>query len=338
MKAAVISQMGGPWQLSEVPTPHPGPEDVLIRVHACGLCGNDVLATNGILPFPSIEPAITGHEPVGEIVEVGSAVTERAVGDLVGATWIRGTCGDCGYCQARPPLTATAAFRCAAPVSTGFTVQGGHAEYMVAAASETVSIPDGLSPELAAPLLCGGYTAISALRASEPRRDERVAVLGIGGMGHLAVQFSRAAALETVAVTSSEEKHKPARELGADLVVASGPELREVGGADVILVTGSSYRSATDSLPALRENGRMVLAGIDPATPFTIPPEHPFFGLGQRIIGATHHGEHHLRDALDMAASGTIRPMVETFPKERVSEAVDKTARGDVRFRAVVTY
>lgn len=340
MKAAVIPEVNASWELREVPTPRPGPGDVLIRVRACGVCVNDVWATRGVIGFPAITPAITGHEPVGEVVELGPGVTSRRVGDRVGTTWVRGACGRCDYCLQDRPLSGTAAFLCAAPTSTGFTVQGGHAEYMVVPATQTVLIPDGLSAELAAPVLCAGYTSWSALRTAEPQPHERVAVLGIGGLGHLAVQFSRACGFETVAITSSPEKHGLARSLGADIVVADGAQLREAGGADVIVSTSSSHRAAADCLQGLRVGGRLVLAGIDPAEPFVIPPAlaYPFFALGNKILGATHKGTEYLREALAIVATGKVTPMIETFPKEQVAQAVDKVGKGDVRFRAVVTY
>ncbi|MBM7774550.1 alcohol dehydrogenase/propanol-preferring alcohol dehydrogenase [Actinokineospora baliensis] len=340
MKAAVIPGINAAWELREVPTPVPGPGEVLVRVAACGMCVNDVDATRGYIPFPSFEPAITGHEPVGTVVELGPGVTSRQVGDVVGTTWIRGTCGRCDYCRLELPLSGQAAFNCAAPTSTGFTVQGGHAEYLAVAARETVLIPDGLAPELAAPVLCAGYTALSALRAGEPAPGERVAVLGIGALGHLAVQFARAAGFETIAITSSPDKRDLAVDLGAAHVVGSGAELREIGGADVVLVTAPSYAAASESLQGLRVNGRLVLAGIDGAEPFTIPPavQYPFFAQRNRIIGATHDDPRYLREALDLVAAGAVTPMVEVFPAEQVQDAVEKVGKREVRFRAVITY
>ncbi len=338
MKAAVIPGVNEDWELREVPTPEPGPADVLIRVRASGICSNDVLVTKGMLPFPAFDPAIPGHEPVGEVVAVGDAVTSRQVGDVVGTTWIRGTCGSCDYCRLGLPLSARAAFACAAPVSTGFTVQGGQAEYMVVAADQTVLIPGHLSPELAVPVLCAGYTSWSALRSADPKPGERVAVVGIGGLGHLAVQYARACGFDTIAVSSSPEKHDLARELGASTVVSNGEELRAAGGADVVLVTGTSYRAAADAMTGLNVDGRLVLAGIDVTEPFTLPPTLPFFGLGQRIIGATHNGTEYLREALDLVAQGKVKPLVETFAAEDIAEAVRKVGKGEVRFRAVVTY
>lgn len=208
-------------------------------------------------------------------------------------------------------MTGQAAFACAAPTTTGFSVQGGHAEYMVVGADETVLLPDGLPFELAAPMLCAGYTGWSALRAGDPQPHERVAVLGIGAVGHLAVQFAHACGLETIAMTSSADKHDVVRRLGADEVVANGAELRAAGGADVILATGKSYPAAAEALTGLRPGGRLVLSGIDPTAPFTVPPAGrglPFIGTRMQVIGSTHNGPQYLREALDLAAAGKVTP------------------------------
>lgn len=340
MQAAVIPDVNTAWELREIPTPRPGPGHVLIRVHASAICYNDVLVTRGFIPFPAFSPAVTGHEPAGEVVEVGAGVTTRRTGDRVGVTWIQGTCGRCDYCALGLPLSGQAAFRCAAPAMTGFTAPGGHAEYLVAPADATVLLPDGLDYELAAPVLCAGYTAWSALSKAAPRPHERVAVLGVGGLGHLALQFSAAGGFETVAITRSPDKHAAARDLGADLVVGSGLELLGIGGADVILATGPSYAAATDSLRGLRPGGRIVLAGIDGMEPFTIPPDmaRPFFAQGQQVLGATHDGPHLLNEALRIVATGKVTPKAEVFAKEHVADALDKVAKGEVRFKAVVTY
>ncbi|SDI17261.1 alcohol dehydrogenase catalytic domain-containing protein [Nonomuraea jiangxiensis] len=340
MQAAVIPEVNTAWELREIPTPRPGPGEVLIRVRASGICYNDVLISRGIIPFPAFSPAVIGHEPAGEVVEVGAGVTARRTGDRVGVTWIQGTCGRCDYCALGLPVSGQAAFRCAAPAMTGLTVPGGHAEYLVAPADATVLLPDGLDFELAAPVLCAGYTAWCAFSKGAPRPHERVAVLGVGGLGHFALQFSAAAGFETVAITRSPDKHAVARELGADLVVGSGEELLAAGGADVILVTGPSYAAATDSLRGLRLGGRIVLAGIDGLEPFTIPPDlaRPFFAQGQQVLGATHDGPGFLEQALRVVASGKVTPKVEVFAKEQVADALDKVAKGEVRFKAVVTY
>ncbi|GLU48697.1 alcohol dehydrogenase catalytic domain-containing protein [Nocardiopsis ansamitocini] len=338
MKAAVVPGVNAPWGISEVPTPSPGPGEVLIRVRACGVCANDVWLTRGVFDFPSATPSITGHEPVGEVVALGAGVDSRSIGDRVGTTWVQGTCERCDYCLRRLPVGGQAAMNCAAPVLTGITVPGGHAEYMTVPAEATVRIPDGVPYELAAPMMCAGYTAWSALRVGAPTPSDRVAVLGIGGLGHLAVQFSDACGFETIAVTGSPDKHDLARQLGASMVVGNGEELRAAGGADVILATGKSHRAAADAMRGLRVNGRMVLAGLDPSEAFTIPPDVPFFAQGQRVLGATHEGLDHLVEALDFVESGKVTPVVEVFAMDQVADAVERVAKGEVRFRAVVTY
>lgn len=338
MKAAVVPGVNETWVIQDVPTPTAGPGEVLIRVRASGVCHNDVWLTRGVFPFPAGDPAITGHEPAGEVVEVGAGVTARQVGDRVGATWVQGGCGRCDYCRLNLPVTGQTAMNCAAPRMTGMTGQGGHAEYLAVPAESTVLLPDGVPFELAAPMLCAGYTAYSALRAADPKPGERVAVLGIGGLGHLALQFSSACGFETVAITRTPEKHELARKLGADIVVGTGAELREAGGADVVLATGLSYEAATDALQGLRLGGRLVLANIDPAGTFTIDPGSQFFAKGQRVLGASHDGLPLLREAFDLVAAGKVTPMVDVYDKEQVAEAVDAAADGDTRFRAVVTF
>jgi alcohol dehydrogenase/propanol-preferring alcohol dehydrogenase len=338
MKAAVVPGAGERWEIREVPIPHAGPGQVLIRVAACGVCHNDVWLTNGVYPFPPLDPVIVGHEAAGEVVEVGQGVRSRQVGDRVGSTWVQGTCGRCDYCRRNLPVTGQSAMNCPAPVMTGMTAPGGHAEYIAVAAESTVLLPDAVSFEQAAPVLCAGYTAWSALRAAQPRPSDRVAVLGIGGLGHLALQYSRAAGFETVAITRTPDKHDQARALGADIVVSNGEELREAGGADVVLVTGTSFPAAEDALAGLRVNGRIVLATIDPMGSFTIDPSRQFFAMGHRVIGASHNGLPDLVEALDLVASGQVTPVTEVFDSAEIADVVEKVDKGEVRFRAVVTY
>ncbi|MBF6049144.1 alcohol dehydrogenase catalytic domain-containing protein [Streptomyces sp. NRRL B-1677] len=338
MKAAVIAAPKADWEIQEIPAPRPGLGEVLVRVGACGVCHNDVWTAQGVFPFPSFSPAVTGHEAAGEVVELGAGVTSRQVGDRVGTTWVQETCGRCDYCRRNLPLSGQSGMHCPQSVMTGLNVQGGHAEYVAVKAASTVLLPDGLDYATAAPVLCAGYTSWSALRAARPQPHERVAVLGIGGLGHMALQFSRACGFPTVAVTRSSAKHDLARDLGAETVVSDGAGLREAGGADVILVTGLSYEAATDALQGLRPGGRIVLATIDPAGSFTVGPSTLFWSHRQQVIGATHNGLRYLTEALDLVASGAVTPLYEVFDKADVSEAVARTAAGDVRFRSVVVY
>ncbi len=338
MKAAVIPELNGTWELRDIPQPQAEAGQVLIRVRACGICFTDVWTTRGAAG--DLFPNTPGHEVVGEVVEVGEGVTGRQVGDRVGTTWVQSTCGRCAYCSENLPLSGQAAVNCAGPARlTGFTTQGGHAEYIAATATGTVLIPDELSFEHAAPLFCAGYTTWSGIRAADPQPKDRIAVVGIGGLGHLALQFSKANGFETIAVTHSADKHDLAKELGADHVVSDGAELQATGGADVMLLCSNSYEHAGAALQGLRHDGRAVLVGLDPFGDFTIPTyPQPFFAQRQKFIGATHNGLRYLTEALDMAAAGKVKPMIEVFDKEQVADAVAKVAAGDVRFRAVVRY
>ena len=337
MKAAVIPEKDGIWEIREVPTPHAEPGQVLIKVHACGICFTDIWTTRGVAG--DLFPNIPGHEVVGEVVEVGAGVDSRQVGDRVGTTWVQSTCGRCTYCRLNLPLSGQAAVNCPNSRQTGFTTQGGQAEYIAATATGTVLLPDGLSYEQAAPIMCAGYTTWSGLRAAEPQPHEKVAVLGIGGLGHLALQYAKACGFETIAITHSPDKRQLATDLGADLVVANGAELQAAGGADVLLLCSNSYDAGREAFKGLRHSGRAVLLGLDPLADFTIPTEPaPFIVQRQKVIGATHNGLNYLTEALDLAAAGKVTAMIETYPKEQVADAVAKVIAGDVRFRAVITY
>jgi D-arabinose 1-dehydrogenase-like Zn-dependent alcohol dehydrogenase len=338
VKAAVVAAAGVPWELRELPVPEPGPGQVLVRVRACGLCHNDVWLTNGVFPLPPLDPVVVGHEAVGEVVAVGAGVTSRQPGDRVGTTWVQATCGRCAACRQGTPLSGQVAMNCPAPVLSGMTAPGGHAEYVAVTAASTVLIPAVISDVQAAPLMCAGYTAWSALQAADPRPGERVAVLGIGGLGHLALQLARACGFETVAITSSADKADLARGFGAGIVLGSGAELRDAGGADIVLAMSTSYPAATAAVAGLRPGGRLVLAAIDPEGVLPIGPASGLWANGLRVIGATHGGLHHLEQVLDLAARGTVTAAAEVFPAKRVADAVAKTAKNEVRFRAVVTY
>ena len=198
MQAAVVPAVNSAWQIKDVSQPQPGPNQVLVKMHASGICYTDVHQTLGHLPGPF--PRVLGHEPVGEIVAVAPDVTTRKVGDRVGTAWIQSTCGRCEWCQRGRRMF------CPYLKGTGTDAQGGHAEYMLMNADATYLIPDKVSYEQAAPIFCAGYTVYGGLRWADPQPHERVAVLGIGGLGHLAVQYAKAAGFETIAVSHSPDK------------------------------------------------------------------------------------------------------------------------------------
>jgi len=326
MRAAVVPSVGGRWKVESVPDLVPGPGQVLMRVHASGLCFTDVHQTAGTVPGDF--PRTLGHEPVGEIVALGPGVTTRRVGDRVGVPWRQASCGRCEWC-----LRDKAMF-CKDMVATGIQMPGGHAELMIAYADATMLLPQGLSYEQAAPVFCAGYTVWSGLRAAEPKPHERVAVVGIGGLGHLAVQYAKAAGFETIAVSHSPDKDHLVRDLGADAIVRDGKGLADLGGADVILGTSNSNDAMVDALHGIRPEGRLVLMGFE-AKPLTLSGADLLLPR-IKIVGSQQNGREFLYEALDLVAKGKVRVITETFRLDDVNEAYDRVVEGSVRFRAVI--
>ena len=327
MLAAVVPVWAGTWQIQDVPQPQPGAGQVLVKVHASGICYTDVHQTLGHLPGHF--PRILGHEAVGEIVALAPDVTTRKVGDRVGSAWLQSTCGRCEWC-----LRGRRMF-CPHLKGTAVEAQGGHAEYMPMNADATYLIPGNVSYEQAAPIFCAGYTVYSGLRWARPQPHERVAVLGIGGLGHLAVQYAKAAGFETIAVSHSPDKDKLIRELGADEIVRDGKSLAAAGGADVILSTSNSTKAMNDSIQGLRPDGRLVTMGAD-AEPLSI-------SLGDliakrlQVIGSQQNGPEYLYEALDYVAKGKVKSIVETYALTEAPAAYKRVANGKARFRAVLT-
>jgi alcohol dehydrogenase len=284
LKAAVVPAVSSSWQIKDVPQPQPGPNQVLVKMHASGICYTDVHLTLGHFPGPPFL-RILGHEPVGEIVAVAPDVTTRKVGDRVGTAWVQSTCGRCEWCQRGRRMF------CPYMKGTGIDAQGGHAEYMLMNTDANYLIPDKVSYEQAAPIFWAGYTVYSGLRWADPQPHERVAVLGIGGLGHLAVQYAKATGFETIAISHSPDKDKLIRELGADEIVRDGKSLAAAGGADIILSTSNSTKSMVDSIQGLRPDGRLIAMGAD-AEPLSVSLMDLI--TKRRIIGSQQNGPEYL--------------------------------------------
>jgi dehydrogenase len=327
MRAAVVTAVNGPWEIKDVPQPELGTNQVLVKMHASGICYTDLHQTLGHIP--GAFPRILGHEPVGEIVAVAPDVASRKVGDRVGVPWIQATCGRCEWCaRGRKNF-------CAQAKSTGINLQGGHAEFMPMYADATFLIPDGVSYEQAAPIFCAGYTVWSGLRWARPQPHERVAVLGIGGLGHLAVQYAKAAGFVTIAISRSPDKDKMIRELGADEIVRDGKGLAAAGGADIVLSTTNSTKSMMDSIQGLRPDGRIVTMGAD-----SEPISLSIFDLLMKriqVIGSQQNGPEYLYEALDFVAQGKVKTIAETYPLAEAAKAYQRVAEGKARFRAVLS-
>jgi D-arabinose 1-dehydrogenase-like Zn-dependent alcohol dehydrogenase len=335
MKAVIVPELKAAWEVREWPVPEPGPGEVLVRLHACAICGTDVWMAHGVLAFREF-PLLMGHEGVGEVVALGTGVTERKIGDRVGLPMMQKRCGSCDFCREEHPNSFVTAGNCANPTLTGVNVDGALAEYMAADVGGTVLLPDGISYEDAAPTVCAGYTVWAGIRRADARPGARVAVVGVGGIGHFALQYAKAAGYHVIAVTRTADKHALARELGADDVVADGAALKEIGGADVLLHTSSSHAAIVDAMAGLRPWGTVVLMGI--ALDELTLPALSLTTHSHRVVGSAHNGMEYLSEALDIVARGEVKPMIERFPLARANDAYEKVAAGEVRFKAVVTY
>ena len=327
MKAAILPSLNSKWEIQEIETPKPSSNKVLIKINASGLCYTDVHVTEGVIPFPLHLPLILGHEPAGEIVEVGEGVTTRKKGDRVGVPFLQKTCGRCEWCQRGKRLF------CQQQQGTGVTLHGGHAEYMLAYEDGTMLLPNEISYEQAAPIFCAGYTVYSGLRHADPKPHEKIAVVGIGGLGHLGIQYAKACGFETIAVTHSKDKEELCYKMGADLVVKNAEELQKSGGADVILATSNSNQATSEAISGLRPDGRVMIIGVD-SKPIQVPSSILFNRA--RIMGSQQNSREYLYEALDYVAKGKVKVIMETFSLDEIDKAYDKVAKGQVRFMAVI--
>ncbi len=326
MKAAVALAVNKPWELQEIPKPEPGPNQVVIRIRASGVCYTDVHQTRGELP--GTFPRTLGHEPVGEIAAIGPGVRTRKVSDRVGVPWIQSACGRCEWCQRGKGLF------CPDGIGTSTQMPGGHAEFMLAYADSTFLLPEGISFEQAAPIFCAGYTVWSGLRWAEPQPGERIAVVGIGGLGHLAVQYAKAAGFRTIAISRSPDKDKLIRELGADEIVRDGAGLLKAGGADVVLGTSNSMDAQAQTIQGLRPDGRLVVMGFE-AKPLAVSPGD-LITKRVRVLGSQQNHPAYLYEALDFVARGKVKVLTETYKLDDIRKAYERVEQGKVRFRAVV--
>jgi D-arabinose 1-dehydrogenase-like Zn-dependent alcohol dehydrogenase len=332
MRVAQVSRPNGSFEIVERPIPEPGPGSLRLRVQACGICHSDSFTKEGA--FPGIQyPRVPGHEVAGVVDAVGPGLSGWEVGQRVGVGWHGGYCGRCDPCR-RGEF-----FACVTGQVTGITYDGGYGEYMVAPASAVARMPDGLSPVEAAPLLCAGLTPFNALRNSGARPGEVVAVLGLGGLGHLAVQYAARMGFHTVAIARGAEKGPLARELGASAYIDSqaqdaAAELQKLGGAKVILATVTSGEAMSALQGALAVNGTLLILGA--ADSLQVSPV--LLIMGSRSIKGWYSGTSiDSQDTLTFSARTRVRPMNETFPLERVSEAYDRMMSGKARFRVVLT-
>jgi D-arabinose 1-dehydrogenase-like Zn-dependent alcohol dehydrogenase len=334
MRVMQVAQPNGPFELIEREIPEPSAATVRIKVEACGICHSDSLVKEG--SFPGIQyPRIPGHEVAGIVDAVGTGVAGRTVGQRVGVGWHGGHCGYCDACR-RGDF-----FGCQNGLQiTGLTYDGGYAEYMIAPAQALVLLPEELSAVEAGPLVCAGVTTFNSLRNSGARPGETVAVLGLGGLGHLGVQFAARMGFKTVAIARGSEKEPLAKQLGAHYYIDSqaqdaAAELVKLGGAKVILATVTNAQAMSATLGGLGVNGKLLVLGA-PHEPLAVPA-----GLliaGRRSVAGWYSGTSiDSQDTLSFSVLTGVRAMTEVFPLERAMEAYERMMSGGARFRVVLT-
>jgi D-arabinose 1-dehydrogenase-like Zn-dependent alcohol dehydrogenase len=329
---AVEVSAPGTLRVVERSISEPGAGQVRIRVEACGICHTDVTTVTGAYPGLTL-PRVPGHEAVGRIEALGRGVSRWKIGQRVGVGFFGGEDGVCEPCRRGDIVN------CQNPVLPGITTDGGYAEVMIAEARGIASIPDELTPVRAAPLLCAGLTTYNALRNAGLRGGDLVAVQGIGGLGHLGIQFARRMGFRTVAIGRGSDKEKLAKELGAHVYVDTAVEdgatvLQRMGGARAILATAPSGGSMGPLVPGLAARGKLIVVGV-PQDPIQLSAFPLVFG-GRSIYGALTGTAIDTEDTLAFSVLENIRPMVETAPLERAADAYARMMRGEARFRMVL--
>ncbi len=333
MKVVQVSKPGGNFELVERNIPEPGRSQVRIKVEACGICHSDALVKEGM--WPGIQyPRVPGHEIAGRIDAVGADVTNWKPGQRVGVGWHGGHDFTCELCRRGDFIS------CKNERITGISHDGGYQEYMITPAEAVAAIPDDLAAADAAPLLCAGITVFNALRNSGARPGDLVAVQGIGGLGHLGVQYAKQMGFRTFAIGRGQDKEALARKLGATHYIdtsAGDPaaELQKFGGARVILATAPSGKSMAEIVDGLAPNGKFMVVGAS-ADPIAISPIQYIRGRIS-IQGWASGIAPDSEDTMNFSALTGVRPMIEKYPLEKAAEAYDQMISGRVRFRVVLT-
>jgi D-arabinose 1-dehydrogenase-like Zn-dependent alcohol dehydrogenase len=332
MKAVQVPRAGADFELVEREIPRPGAGQVRIRVQACGICHSDTITKEGLLPGISY-PRVPGHEVAGVIDEVGAGVKEWKKGQRVGVGWHGGQDGTCLACRRGDFVNCSNGKVC------GISYDGGYQEYMVAPVEAVAKMPESLDPAEAAPLMCAGITTFNALRHGGALPSDLVAIQGIGGLGHLGIQFAKKFGYQVAAVGRGSENAELAKKLGADLYIDSAKTepaaaLQELGGAKVILATAPSSKAMSALVGGLAVNGTLVVVGA-PADPIEVTPLQLIFGK-RRIQGWAAGLPTDSEDTLRFAEMTGVRPMIEKYPLARAAEGYDRMMSGKVEFRGVL--
>ena len=333
MKAVVVPKAGAAFEIVERDIPQPGAGQVRIRVQACGVCHSDVITKEGVFPGISY-PRVPGHEIAGVIDELGAGVTAWKKGDRVGVGWFGGQDGTCLACR-RGDFA-----NCASVIVCGISYDGGYQEYMVAPVEAVAHMPESLDPAEAAPLMCAGITTFNALRRNGGLPGDLVAVQGVGGLGHLGIQFAKKFGYRVAAIGRGAGNSSLATKLGADIYIDSGAtdaaaELTKLGGARVILATAPSGKAMASLIGGLGDNGILLVIGA-PMDPIEVSAAALIFGR-KRIQGWSAGIATDSEDTLRFAEMTGVRAMIEKYPLEKAAEAYDRMMSGKAEFRVVLT-
>ena len=337
MKAAVVKQLGKPLVIEDVPVPQPGPGEVLVKVKACGVCHTDLHAASGDWPVKPVPPFIPGHEAAGIVAALGPGVKNLKVGDAVGVAWLHDACMSCEYCETGWETL------CEHQHNTGYSVNGGFAEYVIASAAFAAKLPATVDFAAIAPILCAGVTTYKGLKETEARPGEWVVISGVGGLGHVAVQYAKAMGLKVAAVDIAEDKLALARETGADLAVnalatdAVDKVLTATGGgAHGVFVTAVSTAAFAQALKMVRRKGTVSLVGLPPGEFPT-----PIFDVVLKRItvrGSIVGTRRDLQEAIAFAADGKVKAEVTKVPLAEINGVFDRMKAGKIDGRMVLDF
>lgn len=334
MRAAVVHSFSEGLTIEEKPIPVPGPGEIVVKIETCGLCHTDIHAARGDWPVKPNPPFTPGHEGVGIVTDLGEGVAEVALGDRVALPWLGYACGTCEYCISGWETL------CPNQQMMGYTMDGGFAEYAKAFARYVVKVPAGIDPVEASPLTCAGVTTYKAVKVAGTRSSDLIAVFGIGGLGHLAVQYAAIAGGRVIAVDVIDEKLDLARELGAEFSVNAAKEdpvaaIQELGGADQAIATAVSPRAVEQAYGSLRRKGTLVFVGL-PADNYVRLPIFETVLSGITIVGSIVGTRLDLREVFELHAAGKTRVILEERPLAEVNEAISDVNEGRVPARIVL--
>jgi propanol-preferring alcohol dehydrogenase len=335
MRAAVVPELGKPLEIRDLPVPEPEPGQVLVRIEASGLCHTDIHAARGDWPVTPTAPFIPGHEGVGKIERIGTGVAGLSVGDRVALPWLGSACGRCRYCVSGWETL------CLEQQNTGYSINGGYAEYAVADARFAVPVPDGISPIDAAPLTCAGVTTYKAVKVSGARPTELVSVIGVGGLGHLAIQYAAIFGATVVAVDVRPEKLDLAKQLGATYTVNAATEdpaaaIGRLGGADVAIALAVAPGAIEKAFASLRRGGRLVLVSLPKDGSLSIPVFDTVLS-GISVIGSIVGTRQDLTEVFELHRAGRTRVVTQPRSLDSVNAAFEEILAGDVPARLVFT-